>query len=74
MKKFKTLFSSLLESKLNRRKHYKEKKKYQDIDSKRKRRDGQPKTNRCNCEKCQKRRKCRMNKKITEDMDANENI
>lgn len=74
MKKFKTLFASLFESKLNRRKDYKEKKKYQDIDSKRKRRDGQPKTKRCNCEKCQKGRQCRMNKKITEDMDANENI
>ena len=69
MKKFKSLFASLFESKFARRENFKRKKKYHDIDSKRTRRDGQPKRKRCNCERCQKGRKCRMNKDLTENDD-----
>lgn len=67
MKRFKSLFASLVESKLYRRENYLLKEKYKEIDSKRKRRDGQPKVKRCNCERCQKGRKCRMNKEILEE-------
>jgi hypothetical protein len=66
MKKFKNLFSSLVEGKFYRRENHKLKKKYREIDSKKKRRDGQPKTKRCNCDRCQKGRQCRMNRHLSE--------
>jgi len=70
MKKFKNLFANLFEGKIYRRKNHELKEKYKEIDSKKKRRDGQPKKRRCNCDRCQKGRQCRMNKKLDENSDS----
>jgi hypothetical protein len=70
MKKFKNLFASLFENKVNRRENLKLKQKYKEIDSKKKRRDGQPKRKRCNCDRCIKGRQCRMNRNILEEDES----
>lgn len=61
MKKFRNLISGLYENKSYLREKYNLNEKYKGVDSKKKRRDGQPKIKRCNCDKCKNGRKCRMN-------------
>lgn len=63
--------TQIFDTRISRKNEYELKKKFKEVDSKKKRRDGQPSKKRCNCDRCQQGRKCKMERK-TVDIEEHE--